>query len=542
MGAPTVRSWSRALLPLALLASQVSAGAIAAWYTDRMGATMMMQDDDTGLIRYSLCNSNSTPVLPEDKTITLPLFDPKPKKGSALAGVGWFDNTQTQASIWFQDENDDIINSNLHCDMNTGYWSHGGSYTVSGGAKSPSPNTTLSAVVLGATAGYRVFYRDTSNHLHWIGYLPGSSGWSDYGTLSNDEMKSNAIAAGFTEGNNITVITPKNNENMEAVRLNDDKSWHISTFPRPLSSPNATNATNATDFQLNNKNTPNYTLPAWDGQPSTMGIHIDSKFMRSVFYIGTDSELYQVSDAKDSWALLARQDAKAWPKADSPKAPLAVASNYGNNELRLYYVSGGQVVEVNGDGRKWQPAKVLPNFNKSIQAGTPSGNSSSSETDGGDSGLSTGAKAGVGIGVGLGALAVGGAFTALWCMRKRQKRAEAAALAANQYPGSSAGPPATGYSQQNAYGYPQQQQYQQGGAGAGAWPVQDYGAQQQQQQQQQNWGGAAHNQHLEKVQKPPGELDSPPIYEMNNQQQYYEMAESRPRHEMMGEGHYREVS
>lgn len=272
-----------------------------------------------------------------------------------------------------------------------------------------------------------------------------------------------------------------------------------------------------------------------------MGLHIDSKFMRSVFYIGTDSELYQVADAKDSWALLARQDAKAWPKADSPKAPLAVASNFGNNELRLYYVSGGQVVEVNGDGRKWQAARVLPNYNKSIQVGSPSGNSSSSatDTDGSDSGLSTGAKVGVGIGVGLGALAVGGAFTALWCMRKRQKRTEtAAALGANQHPGSSAGPPATGYFQQNAYGYPQQQQYQQlqqPGVG-GAWPGQDYGA-----QQQQNWGGAVHNQHLEKVQKPPGELDSPPIHEMSHPQQYFEM-ESRPRHEMMGEGHYREVS
>lgn len=65
-----------------------------------MGATMLMQDDDTGLIRYSLCNSNSTPVLPEDKSITLPLFEPKPKKGSPLAGVGWFDNTQTQVSAW----------------------------------------------------------------------------------------------------------------------------------------------------------------------------------------------------------------------------------------------------------------------------------------------------------------------------------------------------------------------------------------------------------------------------------------------------------
>lgn len=119
--------------------------------------------------------------------------------------------------------------------MNTGYWSHGGSYTVSGGAKQPSPNTTLSAVVLGATAGYRVFYRDTANHLHWIGYTPGASGWNELGTLSNDEIKSNAIASAFTEGNNITVITPKDTENMEAVRLNDDKSWHISKLqPTPF--------------------------------------------------------------------------------------------------------------------------------------------------------------------------------------------------------------------------------------------------------------------------------------------------------------------
>lgn len=294
-----------------------------------------------------------------------------------------------------------------------------------------------------------------------------------------------------------------------------------------MNSTSATNATNATDFNLNLKSSPNYTLPAWDGQPSSLGVHIDSKYMRSVFYIGTDNQLYQVSDAKDNWALLARQDATAWPKADNPKAQLAVASNFGNNELRLYYVSGGQVVEVNGDGRKWQAAKVLPNYNKSLQVGTPAGNSSTPASgpaaNEGNTGLSTGAKAGVGIGVALGALAVGGAFTALWCMRKRQKRTdgtEAAALAGNQQNPAS---PTTAYSH-SAYGYPQQQQ-----PGSGAWPVQDYGAQ----QQQQNWGAAAHNKPVEKVQAP-GELDSPPIYEMNNQQQYFEMPESRPRHEMMG--------
>ncbi|KAK8061278.1 hypothetical protein PG994_007644 [Apiospora phragmitis] len=511
MGAPTSRAWSRALLPLALLANQVSAGAIAAWYTDRMGATLMMQDDDTGLIRYSfpsLCH----------------YFDPKPKKGSALAGVGWFDNTQTQASIWFQDENDDIINSNLHCDMNTGYWSHGGSYTWS----------------WEATTGYRVFYRDTDSHLHWIAYISGSSGWSEYGTLSNDEMKSNAIAAGFTEGNNITVVTPKNNENMEVARLNDDKSWHINGIslragrylPRPLNSTSATNATNATSFQLNTKTTPNYTLPAWDGQPSTMGLHIDSKFMRSVFYIGTDNELYQVSDAKDNWALLARQDAKTWPKADSPKAPLAVASNYGNNELRLYYVSGGQVVEVNGDGRKWQAAKVLPNYNKSIQAGAPRATRQARPA------LPT-------EGIRASRRGPRPASASVWQWERLPSAAPSPHCGAcggdksaptkrrrsrptnirDRKPNRRApmDTPTAAISTTAAVR----------GRG-GAWPVQDYGA-----QQQQNWG-AAHNQPVEKVQKP-GELDGPPIYEMNNGQQYFEMAESRPRHEMMGEGHCREI-
>ena len=122
--------------------------------------------------------------------------------------------------------------------MNTGYWSHGGSYTVSGGARQPSSTTTLSAVVLGATAGYRVFYRDTANHLHWIGYTPGASGWNDLGSLSNDDIQTGAIASAFTEGKNLTVVTPKNKENMEVVRLNDDKSWHISELqlnpPPPL--------------------------------------------------------------------------------------------------------------------------------------------------------------------------------------------------------------------------------------------------------------------------------------------------------------------
>jgi hypothetical protein len=91
----------RSLLPAAvatisLLAAQVSGGTIAAWWATSVGPALLVQDDATAAIRYSLCNGNPTPVLPEDKTITLPLFKYPPLNGTSLAGTGWSDGN----NIW----------------------------------------------------------------------------------------------------------------------------------------------------------------------------------------------------------------------------------------------------------------------------------------------------------------------------------------------------------------------------------------------------------------------------------------------------------
>ena len=60
------------IVAFCLLAKRASAGALAAWYTD-LGPSLLVQDDETSHVRYSLCTSKNTPILPEDETIIAPL-------------------------------------------------------------------------------------------------------------------------------------------------------------------------------------------------------------------------------------------------------------------------------------------------------------------------------------------------------------------------------------------------------------------------------------------------------------------------------------
>lgn len=74
-----------------------------------MGPAFMMQDDESGAIRYSLCTSKDSPILPEDKTITAPLFKFSPKNGTSLTGTGWWDTQVTWVS--------DSISPEARCEL-----------------------------------------------------------------------------------------------------------------------------------------------------------------------------------------------------------------------------------------------------------------------------------------------------------------------------------------------------------------------------------------------------------------------------------------
>lgn len=85
-------------------------------------------------------------------------------------------------------------------------------------------------MVLGEDAGYRIFYKDVSNRLRCLGYVPNGP-WGDWGAVSNDEIDAMAVGAAFTEWDNMTVVTPKGKGNMEVTQYYDDGLWHTRKFP-----------------------------------------------------------------------------------------------------------------------------------------------------------------------------------------------------------------------------------------------------------------------------------------------------------------------
>ncbi|KAI6089708.1 hypothetical protein F4821DRAFT_51614 [Hypoxylon rubiginosum] len=557
-------------LSIWMLAGQVSCGSIAGFWNG-VAPSFLMQDDETGGILYSLCNGNHTPIFPNDPTLTVPFVSYQPKNQTSLTAAGWIDSGSAVASIFYLDNNDEIVNALLKCDTNTGHWGNTGEYVISGGSPKVAPNTGLSAVLLGATDGYRVYYNGLDGTLHQIGYT-SSTTWKYYGVVSNDKMSAQAIGSTFSNGN-ITVIRSRDSKNMGVSRLYSDHSWHLSSFPESLTltGNKSTNATEASDLQLNTTSAA-FTLPAWDGNASALAVGIDKQYTRSVFYIGTDKQVYQMSNINYAWEAVDRPAGNAWPNADVGGDNIGIVNDFNNNIMRLYYTSGGRMVEANGDNGNWQAATVLATSNSSQVADNPAANSTSTPAaDGGQSGLSDGAKAGISVGVTVGVIAVGGMLFAFWFLRRRQRKLDAAAAAAaaggsgasnggdQQYMSPSSGytvptnhtvdgyPPQMAQVQ-GAYtplqqgGYAQQQQpgYAYGHAvsadGAYAQPVPQHGY------PAQDGGGWAYGTPSEGGQQGYFYPQQQQHQHQQQQQQYPQELADQPRPvELIGEGHYKEI-
>ncbi|KAI0384330.1 hypothetical protein F5Y04DRAFT_277701 [Hypomontagnella monticulosa] len=543
-----------------LLASHVSCGSIAAWWNTR-GPSFIMQDDETGNIRYSLCNGNYTPIFPDDKTITAPFMQHPPKKNTSLSAAGWTDDETAWGSIFYMDDNDGIVNALLKCDWSTGRWENTGEFIISNGSPKVAPTSGISVVLLGAMDGYRVFYNDLDGTLQQIGYTRTTT-WQHYGVVSHDKASSQAISTTFSD-KNISVVRARDDQNMGVSRWYKDNTWHISTFPETLTGNQTTNATEASDIKLNTTD-PGFKLAGWDGNPSALAMGIDHKYTRSIFYIGTDKKLHQVGNINYTWrAFPDPKDANAWPEADVAGGALGIASDFGTSSMRLYYMSGGRMVEVNGDGGNWRTATVLASTNTSQPTTSPAApdateTNPASAGDQSQGGLSDGAKAGISVGVTLGVIAIAGMAFALWFLRRRQRKldetdaAAASASSEHQYmsPSSAYTGPVSGYSAaggpptvssrdghsgytpiQNGYGqhpqnggYPPQVGYAMSADGYAQPPMATY---------PQQGGGWTYT--------------GDPNAQQQQQQQYYyqqhphEMPEQTKPIEMMGEGHYKEV-
>ncbi len=236
-------SWSLLWALLSLMPTSSLCGSMAAWWTD-IGPSFVMQNASTGLLTYSLCHSNNTPLYPVDPPLAFETIY-APRNGTSLAATGWFDSKTTWASLFYQNNNDDIVSAVYTCDFQTGVYKQVESKVISDRSGTPAvhPQTGLSVTLLGEQEGYRVFFRDRSKALQSLKFTQAES-WSYGGPVSANTNRSGmAIHSMFSGVRNVTVITPRDSRNMEVSRLNIDGTWHICmSNPRsPLLSRTTTN-------------------------------------------------------------------------------------------------------------------------------------------------------------------------------------------------------------------------------------------------------------------------------------------------------------
>ncbi|KAI1767703.1 hypothetical protein GGR53DRAFT_463183 [Hypoxylon sp. FL1150] len=440
---------------LAWLSDQVAGGSIAAWTTGVGAPQVIMQDDATGKIFYSLCNSNGTsPIFPGNDTASFSL-DLHPKAKTSLTGIGYANDGVNFAAFWYIDDANQIAEAFWECDP-TGHFvppsPDKNNWIVSTG-QAVNESTGLSAVNLGEQSGYRVYFHDDHMATLIRRYTTADS-WTTEGSISQDVVKTLPISAGYTDTNKISVVYGKGPSNIEVATLQQNGEWVLTTFPTPLNlvdqdSGNTTslvpvtNDTAPQDFTLNLTSPVNWALDGWDGSAKGIGLTFDDDAARNVFYIGNDSLLHQVSETSGGWEASSGQSVQAWPTADSPNAQFASAYDFNLNRVWIYYVSGGNVTQVYRSSKnEWEPAAALRTFNDTAVASDE------------DAGLSTGAKAGIGVGVGVGVLALLALGAFFFLRRKRdrdaRKQAEAEgdanAAVAHQHPSSFAGSPAPAYS------------------------------------------------------------------------------------------------
>ncbi|GKT50776.1 uncharacterized protein ColSpa_10957 [Colletotrichum spaethianum] len=412
------RSFKCLLGAILLLSSPASC--LTAWWTD-LSPHVAMQDPATGNLLYSACNSNSTPIFPDDGLNAFKL-QRKPRNGTSLTAAGWYDveAATTVASIFYQTDDGAIVNGYFVCNFATGHYNIKGEYLISSTASVESihSETGLAVELLGAEDGYRVFFHDEDKKVNVMSYTTKTD-WQLQGAISQDPVGGMALTSVHSGQSNISVVYPKDSENFEISRFFKDETWHL-----------VNGKTNASDVLLNSSIQPNFTLPAYASNLTGLGVTVNHTYVRSIFYIGTDAKLHQVSNVDWEWKLMPDRESSIWPVADAVDGPFAATSNFDTNEAWVWYRSNGSLVQLyQGTDGLWTQATTVPSVNttKSLET-EPNGNATPTASPTGKSiVMSTGAKAGIGIGVAVGVLALAGVGFLLFQRRRRQQAAAAEA-------------------------------------------------------------------------------------------------------------------
>ncbi|KAK3954850.1 hypothetical protein QBC32DRAFT_335219 [Pseudoneurospora amorphoporcata] len=546
------------LLTLLLVAASVAPAeaTMASWW-NTVASQVVVLNETTGQYRYTRCNSMGMDTIYYSTTggNYLNFTESPPKTGSPLTGTGWYDQTNVWSSLFYLDEFNSIRNAIFKCNASTGLYMDSETQfwpVVADGAPTPHTNSGMAVFNRGDKLGYRLYYHDEKMHLNELRYDPNTFTWSWEGTINHDVPSNNAIAAtAGKENGNFTVVTPRDDKNIQLTRWGLDKNWYISTTPHPLKGNFSTNSASESSFEIDYSAPFNYTLPFWTGQPKSIGISLDTDWSRYVYYIGSDKSLYRLTSQNYVWRLWENQSTTYWPQADEASAELAIVSaiikDTDTAKVRIYYVVGGKLAEValDGNDNDWKQWRAVPEWdpnsakqpstgsttttspsNPSATSGSGSGSTTTSPDPGiatepaSSGGLSSGAKIGVGVGVGLGVVALGAIIAAIFLFRRNKHKDSALAkedgqttVVGSEAPTATTSPLPSYGTLATGYG---------AGAGAGGWDQKMVPGGQ--------GGGYTNVQQLDTTERPM-ELDAPRVvYELSDQSYSHELMDNDHNH------------
>ncbi|KAK8875302.1 Protein crumbs 3 [Apiospora arundinis] len=336
----------RCLLALWAAAIAANAGAITTFHGDQRPPGVMMQDDKSGEVLYSYCNSTKDePVWDPYNPPALNFGDDpdlKPKKNTSLAATGWTSKGVYKSSVFYQDVNGRVTNAVFFCNNQTGLYERQSLNLVVESPTAVHPDTVIGAALVSADDGYRVFYYDRDWALQVARYDPKANKWYMDGIMSPSSSRkpSSAIGLNLVPKQVVTVATPKDSQSLEIFQGLSNGSWSLAT-------------------------TGNLTLPAWDGAARGIDLLHDNLTLplRSIWYIGADRRLHRIRevDKPGNWQVAPEQNETVWPLADAPNSELALTNAGSSNRMWIYYVAeGGHVVKTRTSGKDvWEPARRL---------------------------------------------------------------------------------------------------------------------------------------------------------------------------------------
>ncbi len=90
---------------LLLVAVESCSATITAWWVSgpQTSGPQFIRSSPSGVLTYSMCNVNNTPIFPDNPPLQLPVVS-QPKNNTALSGQGWWDSTTTWVSSPVSDQ------------------------------------------------------------------------------------------------------------------------------------------------------------------------------------------------------------------------------------------------------------------------------------------------------------------------------------------------------------------------------------------------------------------------------------------------------